>query len=416
MSILETFDPEVARAIRLETERQEYNLELIASENFVSEAVMEAQGSVMTNKYAEGYPGKRYYGGCSQVDVVENLAIERAKELFGADHVNVQPHSGSQANMAVYFSVLKPGDTVLGMDLSHGGHLTHGSPANFSGKLYNIVFYGVSRETETIDYDEVERLALEHKPKMIVVGASAYPRIIDFAAFRKIADKVGAVIMVDMAHIAGLVAVGLHPNPVPHAEFVTTTTHKTLRGPRGGMILCRADYAKTLNSNIFPGIQGGPLMHVIAAKAVALKEALAPEFKIYQEQIVKNAKVLAAELVKQGFRLVSGGTDTHLMLLDLTATGLTGKVAEEALDKAGITVNKNTIPYETRSPFVTSGIRIGTPAATTHGLREVDMVEVAGFIADALKNTESESELSRIKDKVHTLMEKFPLYAERLSN
>ena len=416
MSILETFDPEVARAIRLETERQEYNLELIASENFVSEAVMEAQGSVMTNKYAEGYPGKRYYGGCSQVDVVENLAIERAKELFGADHVNVQPHSGSQANMAVYFSVLKPGDTVLGMDLSHGGHLTHGSPANFSGKLYNIVFYGVSRETETIDYDEVERLALEHKPKMIVVGASAYPRIIDFAAFRKIADKVGAVIMVDMAHIAGLVAVGLHPNPVPHAEFVTTTTHKTLRGPRGGMILCRADYAKTLNSNIFPGIQGGPLMHVIAAKAVALKEALAPEFKIYQEQIVMNAKVLAAELVKQGFRLVSGGTDTHLMLLDLTATGLTGKVAEEALDKAGITVNKNTIPYETRSPFVTSGIRIGTPAATTHGLREVDMVEVAGFIADALKNTESESELSRIKDKVHTLMEKFPLYAERLSN
>jgi len=416
MSILEKFDPEVARAIRLETERQEYNLELIASENFVSEAVMEAQGSVMTNKYAEGYPGKRYYGGCSQVDVVENLAIERAKELFGADHVNVQPHSGSQANMAVYFSVLKPGDTVLGMDLSHGGHLTHGSPANFSGKLYNIVFYGVSRETETIDYDEVERLALEHKPKMIVVGASAYPRIIDFAAFRKIADKVGAVIMVDMAHIAGLVAVGLHPNPVPHAEFVTTTTHKTLRGPRGGMILCRADYAKTLNSNIFPGIQGGPLMHVIAAKAVALKEALAPEFKSYQEQIVKNAKVLAAELVKQGFRLVSGGTDTHLMLLDLTATGLTGKVAEEALDKAGITVNKNTIPYETRSPFVTSGIRIGTPAATTHGLREAEMVEVAGFIADALKNTESESELSRIKDRVHTLMKRFPLYAERLSN
>ena len=416
MSILETFDPEVARAIRLETERQEYNLELIASENFVSEAVMEAQGSVMTNKYAEGYPGKRYYGGCSQVDVVENLAIERAKELFGADHVNVQPHSGSQANMAVYFSVLKPGDTVLGMDLSHGGHLTHGSPANFSGKLYNIVFYGVSRETETIDYDEVERLALEHKPKMIVVGASAYPRAIDFAAFRKIADKVGAVIMVDMAHIAGLVAVGLHPNPVPHAEFVTTTTHKTLRGPRGGMILCRADYAKTLNSNIFPGIQGGPLMHVIAAKAVALKEALAPEFKIYQEQIVMNAKVLAAELVKQGFRLVSGGTDTHLMLLDLTATGLTGKVAEEALDKAGITVNKNTIPYETRSPFVTSGIRIGTPAATTHGLGEAEMVEVEGFIAEALKNTESESELSRIKDKVHTLMEKFPLYAERLSN
>jgi glycine hydroxymethyltransferase len=415
MSILDSFDPEIAQAIRLETERQEYNLELIASENFVSEAVMEAQGSVMTNKYAEGYPGKRYYGGCSQVDVAENLAIERAKELFGADHVNVQPHSGSQANMAVYFSILKPGDTVLGMDLSHGGHLTHGSPANFSGKLYNIVFYGVSKETETLDYDAVERLALEHKPKMIVVGASAYPRLIDFVAFRKIADKVGAVIMVDMAHIAGLVAVGLHPNPVPYAEFVTTTTHKTLRGPRGGMILCRADFAKTLNSNIFPGIQGGPLMHVIAAKAVAFKEALSPEFKVYQEQIIKNAKTLAHELVKQGFRLVSGGTDNHMMLVDLTSTGLTGKVAEEALDKAGITVNKNTIPFETRSPFVTSGIRIGTPAATTHGLREEEMVEVAGFIADALKNTENEAELSRIKDRVNALMKRFPLYANRLS-
>jgi glycine hydroxymethyltransferase len=414
MSILEMFDPDVAQAIRLETERQEYNLELIASENFVSEAVMEAQGSVMTNKYAEGYPGKRYYGGCSQVDVVENLAIDRAKELFGADHVNVQPHSGSQANMAVYFSVLKPGDTVMGMDLSHGGHLTHGSPANFSGKLYNIVFYGVSRDTETIDYAEVERLALEHKPKMIVVGASAYPRIIDFAAFRKIADKVGAMIMVDMAHIAGLVAVGLHPNPVPHAEFVTTTTHKTLRGPRGGMILCRAEYAKSLNSNIFPGIQGGPLMHVIAAKAVALKEALTPEFKTYQEQIVKNAGALAAALVKHDFRLVSGGTDNHMMLVDLTATGLTGKVAEEALDKAGITVNKNTIPYETRSPFVTSGIRIGTPAATTHGLKEQEMELIAGFIADVLKNTENETELARIKARVHDLMKRFPLYSHRL--
>jgi glycine hydroxymethyltransferase len=414
MSILEMFDPDVAQAIRLETERQEYNLELIASENFVSEAVMEAQGSVMTNKYAEGYPGKRYYGGCSQVDVVENLAIDRAKELFGADHVNVQPHSGSQANMAVYFSVLKPGDTVLGMDLSHGGHLTHGSPANFSGKLYNIVFYGVSRDTETIDYAEVERLALEHKPKMIVVGASAYPRIIDFAAFRKIADKVGAMIMVDMAHIAGLVAVGLHPNPVPHAEFVTTTTHKTLRGPRGGMILCRAEYAKSLNSTIFPGIQGGPLMHVIAAKAVALKEAMTPEFKTYQEQIVKNAGALAAALVKHGFRLVSGGTDNHMMLVDLTATGLTGKVAEEALDKAGITVNKNTIPYETRSPFVTSGIRIGTPAATTHGLKEQEMELIAGFIADVLKNTENETELARIKARVHDLMKQFPLYSHRL--
>ena len=415
MTILDTFDPEVAGAIRLETERQEYNLELIASENFVSEAVMEAQGSVMTNKYAEGYPGKRYYGGCSHVDIVENLAIERAKELFGADHVNVQPHSGSQANMAVYFSVLKPGDTVMGMNLSHGGHLTHGSPANFSGKLYNVVFYGVSKETEKIDYDEVERLAGECRPKMIVVGASAYPRIIDFEAFRKIADKVGAIIMVDMAHIAGLVATGLHPNPVPHAEFVTTTTHKTLRGPRGGMILCRADYAKALNSNIFPGIQGGPLMHVIAAKAVALKEALGSEFKAYQEQIVKNAKTLAEALANQGLRLVSGGTDNHMMLVDLTNTGLTGKVAEEALDKAGITVNKNTIPFETRSPFVTSGIRIGTPAATTHGLKEKEMIEVAGFIADVLKNTENESELAKIREKVHALMKRFPMYSGRLS-
>ncbi|MRR53064.1 MAG: serine hydroxymethyltransferase [Deltaproteobacteria bacterium] len=415
MSILESFDPQVAQAIRLETEREEYNLELIASENFVSEAVMEAQGSVMTNKYAEGYPGKRYYGGCTQVDVVENLAIERAKELFGAEHANVQPHSGSQANMAVYFSVLKPGDTILGMNLSHGGHLTHGSSANFSGKLFNVVFYGVSQDTEVIDYDEVARLAREHRPKMIVVGASAYPRTLDFARFRKIADEVGAVIMVDMAHIAGLVAAGLHPSPVPYAEFVTTTTHKTLRGPRGGMILCREQYAKVLNSNIFPGIQGGPLMHVIAAKAVAFKEALAPEFKTYQAQIIKNAKALADALIAQGFRLVSGGTDTHLMLLDLTETGLTGKIAEEALDKAGITVNKNTIPNETRSPFVTSGIRIGTPAATTHGLKEAEMVQVAGFIAAALKNTENEAELLRIKGEVNALMKKFPLYAHRLA-
>ncbi len=414
MSILESFDPEVSAAIRRETERQEYNLELIASENFVSEAVLEAQGSVMTNKYAEGYPGKRYYGGCSQVDVVENLAIERAKQLFGADHVNVQPHSGSQANMAVYFSVLKPGDTILGMNLSHGGHLTHGSPANFSGKLFNVVFYGVSPDTEVIDYDEVERLARENKPKMIVVGASAYPRIIDFARFRKIADGVGAVIMVDMAHIAGLVAAGLHPSPVPHAEFVTTTTHKTLRGPRGGMILCREEYAKVLNSNIFPGIQGGPLMHVIAAKAVAFKEALTPEFNIYQQQIVKNAKALADALTKRGLRLVSGGTDNHMMLLDLTETGLTGKIAEEALDKAGITVNKNTIPNETRSPFVTSGIRIGTPAATTHGLKEAEMELVAGFISDALKNAENPEGLAGIKENVNDLMRRFPLYAHRL--
>jgi glycine hydroxymethyltransferase len=414
MSILESFDPEVAKAIRLETERQEYNLELIASENFVSEAVLEAQGSIMTNKYAEGYPGKRYYGGCSQVDVVENLAIERAKELFGADHVNVQPHSGSQANMAVYFAALQPGDTILGMNLSHGGHLTHGSPANFSGKLFNVVFYGVSRDTETIDYEEVERLARTHQPKMIVVGASAYPRIIDFARFRAIADAVGAVIMVDMAHIAGLVAAGLHPSPIPYAEFVTTTTHKTLRGPRGGMILCREHYAKTLNSNIFPGIQGGPLMHVIAAKAVALKEALTPEFKTYQGQIVKNAKALADALTGHGLRLVSGGTDNHMMLVDLTSTGLTGKAAEEALDKAGITVNKNTIPNETRSPFVTSGIRIGTPAATTHGLKEPEMVQVAGFIADALKNAENPEQLARIKGDVNSLMKKYPLYAQRL--
>ncbi|NMC73634.1 MAG: serine hydroxymethyltransferase [Geobacteraceae bacterium] len=415
MSILETFDPELAKAIRLETERQEYNLELIASENFVSEAVLEAQGSILTNKYAEGYPGKRYYGGCSQVDVVENLAIERAKELFGAEHVNVQPHSGSQANMAVYFAALQPGDTILGMNLSHGGHLTHGSPANFSGKLFNVVFYGVSPETETIDYDDVARLAAEHRPKMIVVGASAYPRIIDFAAFRKIADSVGAVIMVDMAHIAGLVAAGLHPSPIPYAEFVTTTTHKTLRGPRGGMILCREQYAKALNSNIFPGIQGGPLMHVIAAKAVALKEALTPAFKTYQEQIVRNAKALADALTGQGLRLVSGGTDNHMMLVDLTSTGLTGKAAEEALDKAGITVNKNTIPNETRSPFVTSGIRIGTPAATTHGLKEPEMLQVAGFISDALKNWENPEKLSQIKGDVNSLMKKYPLYAHRLS-
>jgi len=415
MSVLETFDPAIASAIRKETERQEYNLELIASENFVSPAVLEAMGSVLTNKYAEGYPGKRYYGGCHFVDEAENLAIERAKELFGADHANVQPHSGSQANMAVYFSVLKPGDTVLGMNLAHGGHLTHGSPVNFSGKLFNIVPYGVTKEDQTIDYEEAERLAVEHKPKMIVVGASAYPRIIDFEAFRRIADKVGAVVMVDMAHIAGLVAAGLHPSPVPHAEFVTTTTHKTLRGPRGGMILCREDYAKTLNSNIFPGIQGGPLMHVIAAKAVAFKEALSPEFKEYQGQIVKNAKALAQALMARGFKLCSGGTDNHLMLVDLTETGLTGKVAEEALDKAGITVNKNGIPYDTRSPFITSGIRIGTPAATTHGLKEAEMEIVAGFIAEVLGNVEDEGKLAAVKQQVNDLMKRFPLYAGKLA-
>jgi glycine hydroxymethyltransferase len=414
MSALEMFDPEVAHAIRLETERQEYNLELIASENFVSDAVLEAQGSVLTNKYAEGYPGKRYYGGCNHVDIVENLAIERAKELFGADHVNVQPHSGSQANMAVYFSVLKPGDTILGMNLSHGGHLTHGSPVNFSGRFFNVVPYGVSRDTQTIDFEEVERLAVENRPKMIVVGASAYPRTIDFAAFRQIADKVGAVVMVDMAHIAGLVATGLHPSPVPYAEFVTTTTHKTLRGPRGGMILCREEFAKKLNSNIFPGIQGGPLMHVIAAKAVAFKEALLPEFKAYQAQIVKNAKALAAALMQRGFRLTSGGTDNHLMLLDFSGAELTGKVAEETLDKAGITVNKNTVPFETRSPFVTSGIRIGTPAATTHGLKEAEMAEVADFIAEALANVDNIARLNEIKSRVNSLMKRFPFYSNRL--
>ena len=414
MSVLETFDPAVAAVIRQETERQEYNLELIASENFVSPAVLEAQGSVLTNKYAEGYPGKRYYGGCHCVDVVETLAIDRAKELFGADHANVQPHSGSQANMAVYFSVLKPGDTVLGMNLAHGGHLTHGSPVNFSGKLFNIVPYGVTKENQTIDYEEAERLALEHKPKMIVVGASAYPRIIDFEAFRRIADKVGAVVMVDMAHIAGLVAAGLHPSPVPYAEFVTTTTHKTLRGPRGGMILCREEFAKTLNSNIFPGIQGGPLMHVIAAKAVAFKEALTPEFKEYQGQIVKNAKALAAGLIKRGFKLTSGGTDNHLMLVDLSQTELTGKVAEEALDRAGITVNKNGIPFDTRSPFITSGIRIGTPAATSHGLKETEMELVAGFIADVLANVADEAKLAAVKSEVNALMKRFPMYADRL--
>lgn len=410
MSTLSIFDPEIADAIKLETERQEYNLELIASENFVSTAVLEAQGSVLTNKYAEGYPGKRYYGGCNNVDVVESLAIERAKQLFGADHVNVQPHSGSQANMAVYFAALKPGDTILGMNLSHGGHLTHGSPVNFSGRFFNVVPYGVSPETQMIDYAEVERLAIEHKPKMIVVGASAYPRIIDFAAFRAIADKVDAMVMVDMAHIAGLVAAGLHPSPVPYSEFVTTTTHKTLRGPRGGMILCRAEFAKAINSQIFPGIQGGPLMHVIAAKAVALKEALQPEFKQYQQQIVANAKTLADALMKRGFKLTSGGTDNHLMLLDFSGTEITGKAAEEALDRAGITANKNTVPFETRSPFVTSGIRIGTPAATTHGLKEPEMLLIAGFIAEAVENIGNEEKLSAIKVQVNEMMKKFPLY------
>lgn len=411
---LAEFDPEIAAAIHDETARQEYNLEFIASENFVSEAILEAQGSIMTNKYAEGYPGKRYYGGCEVVDKAEQLAIDRACELFGAEHANVQAHSGSQANMAVYMAVCEPGDTVLGMNLAHGGHLTHGSPVNFSGKLYNIVPYGVKAESGTIDYEEVEALARQHKPKLIVVGASAYTRIIDFKAFRRIADEVGAVIMVDMAHIAGLVAGGQHPNPVPYAEFVTTTTHKTLRGPRGGMILCSAEWSKKLNSNIFPGIQGGPLMHVIAAKAVALKEALSPEFKDYTAQVVKNAKALAAELVKRGYKLVSGGTDNHLMLLDFSGSEMTGKVAEATLEKAGITVNKNTVPFDNRSPFVTSGVRIGTPATTTRGLKEAEMVQVGGWIDRALNAVDDEAALAQIRAEVKGLCLRFPLYAHRL--
>jgi len=411
---LKQFDPEIAAAILRETERQEYSLEFIASENFVSERVLEAQGSVLTNKYAEGYPGKRYYGGCEFVDVAEQLAIDRARELFGAEHANVQPHSGSQANMAVYFSVCKPGDTVLGMNLAHGGHLTHGSPVNFSGKLFNILPYGVKKETGIIDYEEAERLAEEHKPKLIVVGASAYPRTIDFEAFRRIADKVGAMVMVDMAHIAGLVAAGVHPSPVPHAEFVTTTTHKTLRGPRGGMILCREEFAKKLNSNIFPGIQGGPLMHVIAAKAVAFKEALEPEFKDYALQVVKNARALADGLMRRGFNLVSGGTDNHLMLVDLSGSEITGKMAEETLEMAGITVNKNAVPFDTRSPFVTSGFRIGTPATTSRGLKEEEMETVAKWIGRALQNVGNEAELSSIRNEVKELCRKFPLYAHRL--
>jgi len=407
---LKKFDPEIFEAIRLEKERQEYKLELIASENFVSAAVLEATGSVMTNKYAEGYPGKRYYGGCEYVDVAERLAIERAKKLFGCDHVNVQPHSGSQANMAVYMSVLKPGDTVLGMNLTHGGHLTHGSPVNFSGLLYNIISYGVRRDNQRIDMDNVMELAKAHRPKLIVIGASAYPRIIDFHAFRAVADEIGATIMVDIAHIAGLVVAGLHPSPIDVAEFVTTTTHKTLRGPRSGMIMCREEFAKAVDKMIFPGIQGGPLMHVIAAKAVAFKEALEPSFKEYQKQIVANAKVLSEELMKRGYDLVSGGTDNHLMLMDLTKKDITGKEAEDALVKAGITVNKNTVPFETRSPFVTSGIRIGTPAATTKGMKEPEMRIIAELIDKAIKNRTDESKLSAIKNDVRDLCARFPFY------
>jgi glycine hydroxymethyltransferase len=415
MSFLEQTDAEVFAAIQKETRRLEGNLELIASENVVSEAVLEAQGSVLTNKYAEGYPGKRYYGGCEFVDEVESLAIARAKELFGADHANVQPHSGSQANMTVYLAVLKPGDSYLGMNLAHGGHLSMGSPVNFSGFIYNVIPYGVSKETETIDYDELERLAKEHRPKLIVAGASAYPRIIDYPRFRKIADDIGAFLMVDMAHIAGLVAAGLHPSPVPYADFVTTTTHKTLRGPRGGMVLCKAEHAKTIDSKVFPGMQGGPLMHVIAAKAVALKEALSPEFKVYQQQIVKNAQALAQGLTAKGFRLTSEGTDNHLMLVDLRQSELTGKVAQESLDKARITVNKNGVPFDTRSPFVTSGIRIGTPAVTTRGMKEAEMASIAGLIARSLSHVNDDIGLREVGEEVGALCQRFPVYPHRLS-
>ncbi len=414
MSILEKVDPEVAHAIQLETKRQAGKLELIASENFVSEAVLEAQGSVMTNKYAEGYPGKRYYGGCEYVDIAESLAIERCKKLFGCEEVNVQPHSGTQANMAVYFAACSPGDTVLGMNLSHGGHLSHGSPANFSGKFYKIVPYGVNRDTETIDYDELAKIAQEAKPKMIVVGASAYPRTIDFNKFRAVADEVGAVILADIAHIAGLVATGLHPSPIAVCEYVTTTTHKTLRGPRGGLIMCKAPYIKILNSRVFPGMQGGPLMHVIAAKAVALKEALLPDFKTYQGQIVKNAQAMAEQLKDEGFRLVSGGTDNHLMLVDLTSKKVTGKDAQEALDRAAITVNKNGIPFDTQGPMVTSGIRIGTPALTTRGMKENEMRQIASLIADVINHINDDQKIKAVADKVKTLCDQFPLYPERI--
>jgi glycine hydroxymethyltransferase len=409
MTDLQRVDPEIYGVLCREAERQEHNLELIASENVVSRAVLQAQGSILTNKYAEGYPGRRYYGGCEVVDVAEQLAIDRAKQLFGAEHANVQPHSGSQANMAVYFSQLSPGDTILSMDLTHGGHLTHGSPVNFSGKFFRVIPYGVRQSDERIDYEAMATLARTHRPKMIVVGYSAYPREIDFAPFRQAADEVGAVVMADIAHFAGLVAAGIHPSPVPHAEFVTTTTHKTLRGPRGGMILCRDAFAKSLNASVFPGNQGGPLMHIIAAKAVALKEALAPEFKEYQRQIVRNAKALADGLTRRGFRLVSGGTDNHLMLLDLRSTELTGKVAQETLDRAHITVNRNTVPFETRSPFVTSGVRIGTPAVTSRGMREPEMDVIADFISRALQALGTDATLASISDDVISLCRKFPI-------
>ncbi|TQF13941.1 serine hydroxymethyltransferase [Myxococcus llanfairpwllgwyngyllgogerychwyrndrobwllllantysiliogogogochensis] len=407
-------DPEIFRAVHDETQRQEDGLELIASENFVSPAVMEAVGSVLTNKYAEGYPGKRYYGGCEVVDVVENLAIDRAKQLFGADFVNVQAHSGSQANMGAYMALMKPGDTMLSLDLNSGGHLTHGATFNFSGKLYKVVHYGLTRETETIDFAQVQSLAREHKPKVIVVGASAYPRTLDFAKFREVADEVGAAMMVDMAHIAGLVAAGVHPSPVPFADIVTSTTHKTLRGPRGGLVMGREPYAKSINSQIFPGIQGGPLMHVIAGKAVAFREALTPEYKTYQRQIVSNAQALAEALKSAGLRLTSGGTDNHLMLVDLRPKKLTGKVAEAVLDKAGITVNKNMIPFDPEKPMVTSGVRVGTPAITTRGMREAQMATVGKLIGAALDSAQDDAALARIRGQVKELAQGFPLYASRL--
>ena len=415
MTALEKVDLEIANVIRSEIERQEWKLELIASENYVSDAVVEAMGTVLTNKYAEGLPGRRYYGGCEFVDIAEDLARERAKKLFGADAVNVQPHAGAQANMAVFFAAAEPGDTVLGMNLAHGGHLTHGSKVNFSGRLYNIVPYGVTEDTNLIDYDEVRKIAMENKPKLIIAGWSAYPRDIDFAKFREIADECGALLMADIAHPAGLVVAGLYSDPVPHCDFVTTTTHKTLRGPRGGMVMMKEEHAKVINSRVFPGTQGGPLMHIIAAKAVAFQEALQPEFRDYQKQIVKNAKRLGEKLTESGFNLVSGGTDTHLVLVDLRDTDITGQLAEESLEKAGITVNKNAIPFDPRPPAVASGIRIGTPAVTTRGLGEDEMDQIASWITEAFENNDNESVLSRIRDEVKDLCLKFPIYNHKLN-
>jgi glycine hydroxymethyltransferase len=412
LNFLDDVDPEIASAINDELERQRNGLELIAAENFTSLAVMQAYNNVMTNKYAEGYPGKRYYGGCTFVDVAENLARDRCKALFGAEHVNVQPHSGSQANMAVYLALVKPGETVMGMALDHGGHLSHGSPVNFSGKIYNVVHYGVNRETEMLDYGEMLEIAKKCSPKMIVTGASAYPRTIDFKALREVADEVGAYLMADIAHIAGLVAAGVHPSPIPYADVVTTTTHKTLRGPRGGVVMCKKDLAPAIDRAVFPGVQGGPLMHVIAAKAVAFKEALTPEFKIYQHQIVKNAAVIAKTLLDQNFELVSGGTDNHLMLVKLLKMAYSGKDAEAALERAKITLNKNTIPFDPTSPFITSGIRIGTPAVTTRGMKEKEMVQIANMIASVLRNIDDENVIARVKDEVAELCQRFPLYPE----